>query len=160
MNRIASIVPEFLQFNIVDSANLILLLGFILILGAIGGRLFQKLKIPQVVGYIVIGIFIGQSGFQILSSQVITALDPINSLALSLIGFLIGAELKTSVIKKYGKQFTGILLFESIVPFIVVSIVATLFTFLATKDFVLAISLGLILGAILQQQLQQQQLMF
>lgn len=148
MNRIASIVPEFLQFNIVDSANLILLLGFILILGAIGGRLFQKLKIPQVVGYIVIGIFIGQSGFQILSSQVITALDPINSLALSLIGFLIGAELKTSVIKKYGKQFTGILLFESIVPFIVVSIVATLFTYLATKDFVLAISLGLILGAI------------
>ena len=148
MNRIASIVPEFLHFNIVDSANLILLLGFILILGAIGGRLFQKLKIPQVVGYIVIGIFIGQSGFQILSSQVITALDPINSLALSLIGFLIGAELKTSVIKKYGKQFTGILLFESIVPFIVVSIVATLFTYLATKDFILAISLGLILGAI------------
>ena len=144
MNRIASIVPEFLQFNIVDSANLILLLGFILILGAIGGRIFQKLKIPQVVGYIVIGIFIGQSGFQILSSQVITALDPINSLALSLIGFLIGAELKTSVIKKYGKQFTGILLFESIVPFIVVSIVATLFTYLATKDFILAISLGLI----------------
>ena len=148
MNRIASIVPEFLQFNIVDSANLILLLGFILILGAIGGRIFQKLKIPQVVGYIVIGIFIGQSGFQILSSQVITALDPINSLALSLIGFLIGAELKTSVIKKYGKQFTGILLFESVVPFIVVSIVATLFTYLATKDFILAISLGLILGAI------------
>lgn len=148
MNVIADIVPEFMHFNFVDSANLILLLGFILILGAIGGRLFQKLKIPQVVGYIVIGIIIGQSGFQILSSQVITALDPINSLALSLIGFLIGAELKTSVIKKYGKQFTGILLFESIVPFVVVSIAVTLITFFVTKDFVLAICLGLILGAI------------
>ena len=133
MNVIADIVPEFMHFNFVDSANLILLLGFILILGAIGGRLFQKLKIPQVVGYIVIGIIIGQSGFQILSSQVITALDPINSLALSLIGFLIGAELKTSVIKKYGKQFTGILLFESIVPFVVVSIAVTLITFFVTK---------------------------
>ena len=139
MNVIADIVPEFMHFNFVDSANLILLLGFILILGAIGGRLFQKLKIPQVVGYIVIGIIIGQSGFQILSSQVITALDPINSLALSLIGFLIGAELKTSVIKKYGKQFTGILLFESIVPFVVVSIAVTLITFFVTKDFVLAL---------------------
>ena len=94
--------------SLLASANSFMIFCFIfdavLILGAIGGRLFQKLKIPQVVGYIVIGIIIGQSGFQILSSQVITALDPINSLALSLIGFLIGAELKTSVIKKYGKQ--------------------------------------------------------
>ena len=48
MNVIADIVPEFMHFNFVDSANLILLLGFILILGAIGGRLFQKLKIPHI----------------------------------------------------------------------------------------------------------------
>ena len=104
MNILAQFLPDFMQFSTLETANLILLLGLIMFLGALGGRLFQKLRIPQVVGYIVIGVFIGQSGFQLLSTSVITALDPLSNVALSLIGFLIGAELKLSVIKKYGKQ--------------------------------------------------------
>lgn len=148
MNTLAEFLPDFLQFDVVQGTNLILMLGLIMFLGAIGGRLFQKLKIPQVVGYIVIGIIIGQSGFQVLSSSVITSLNPLSEVALALIGFLIGSELKTSVIKKYGKQFIGILLFEAIVPFFVVSIVVTLVTFLFTKNIATSISLGLILGAI------------
>ncbi len=34
----------------------ILLIGITVILGAIGGRIFARLRIPQVVGYIIIGI--------------------------------------------------------------------------------------------------------
>ena len=36
--------------------RLILLIGIAVILGSIGGRIFARLRIPQVVGYIVIGI--------------------------------------------------------------------------------------------------------
>ena len=134
MNKLAEFLPDFMHFNALNSANLIFLIGTILLLGALGGRLFQKLKIPQVVGYIVIGIIIGQSGFQVLSANVISALEPVSSIALALIGFLIGGELKISVLKKYGKQFTGILFFEAIVPFFVVSISVTILSFLFTKD--------------------------
>ena len=148
MNKLAEFLPDVIQFSRVENTNLILLLGIILLLGALGGRLFQKIKIPQVVGYIVIGILIGQSGFQVLSSNVITALDPLSNIALSLIGFLIGGELKIQVIRKYGKQFIGILLFESIVPCITVSTVITFVSFLVTKDIYTSIALGLILGAI------------
>lgn len=148
MNILAEFLPDFMHFSQVETTNLILLLGFILLLGTIGGRSFQKLKIPQVVGYIVIGILIGQSGFQILSSNVITALNPLSSIALSLIGFMIGGELKANVIKKYGKQFIGILLCESIVPFIIVSIVITGISFVVTKNAAVSLSLGLLLGAI------------
>ncbi|MBU0709430.1 MAG: sodium:proton exchanger, partial [Candidatus Omnitrophica bacterium] len=42
--------------------NILFLLGLALFGGAVGGRLFQKIRIPQVVGYIVIGIIIGESG--------------------------------------------------------------------------------------------------
>ena len=66
MNKLAEFLPAFMHISRLENTNLILLLGFILLLGALGGRLFQKLKIPQVVGYIVIGILLGQSGFQIL----------------------------------------------------------------------------------------------
>ena len=148
MNIFAQFLPDFMQFSTVETANLILLLGLIMFLGALGGRLFQKLRIPQVVGYIVIGVLIGQSGLQLLSVTVITALEPLSSVALSLIGFLIGAELKIGVIKKYGKQFVGILLFEAIVPFFVVTLVVTAISFVLTRNFATSLSIGLVLGAI------------
>ena len=78
MNILADVLPDFMHFNTISSGNLIFLIGIILLLGALGGRLFQKLKIPQVVGYIVIGIIIGQSGFQVLSANVITSLEPVS----------------------------------------------------------------------------------
>ncbi|MCR5437384.1 MAG: cation:proton antiporter [Treponema sp.] len=144
----ANLLPAFFHFTKIEATQLVLLLGIILFAGAIGGWLFQKLKIPQVVGYIVIGIIIGSSGFHILEPNVISALDPISTVALSLIGFLIGGELKLKVIKKYGKQFISILLFEAITPAIVVGGIVTLIVWLVTKDITHAVSLGLILGAI------------
>ena len=145
---LANLLPAFFHFSKIQATQLVLLLGIILFVGAIGGWLFQKLKIPQVVGYIVMGIIIGSSGFHILEPAVITALDPISTVALSLIGFLIGGELKLNVIKKYGKQFVSILLFEAITPALVVGGIVTLVVWLFTKDIAHAVSLGLILGAI------------
>ena len=145
---LANVLPSFLHFTGLQAAQLVLLLGLVLFAGAAGGWLFQKLKIPQVVGYIVMGILIGSSGFHVLEPNVIAALDPISTVALSLIGFLIGGELKLNVIKKYGKQFVSILLFEAITPAIVVGGVVTLVVWLITKDIRRALSLGLVLGAI------------
>ena len=144
----AKLLPAIFHFSKIQATQLVLLLGIILFVGAVGGWLFQKLKIPQVVGYIVMGILIGSSGFHILEPNVIAALDPISTVALSLIGFLIGGELKLGVIKKYGKQFISILLFEAITPAFVVGGIVTLVVWLFTKDIGHAVSLGLILGAI------------
>ena len=144
----AQVLPQAFHFSHLQGTQFILLLGIIMFFGALGGRIFQKLKIPQVVGYIVIGILIGSSGFQILRIETIIALNPVNTIALSLIGFLIGAELKIDVIKKYGKQFVGILIGESVTPFFVVGFFVTLVAYIFMKDFKTAISFGLILGAI------------
>ncbi|MDR2808111.1 MAG: cation:proton antiporter [Spirochaetaceae bacterium] len=148
MNILARILPDWLRINAVTTLNLTLLVGSMLLLGSASAKLFQRLKLPQVVGYIVIGIVIGQSGFQLLGPAVSPALAPINSMALALIGFMIGAELKVSVIKKYGKQFLSILLFESITPFILVGLCVSLVSFLLTGSLSLSLSLGLILGSI------------
>ena len=145
---LANLLPAIFHFSKIQTTQLVLLLGIILFVGALGGWLFQKLKIPQVVGYIVMGILIGSSGFHILEPNVIAALDPISTVALSLIGFLIGGELKLNVIKKYGKQFISILLFEAITPAIVVGGIVTLVVWLFTKDITHSVSLGLLLGAI------------
>lgn len=147
-NPLSSLLPQFMHFWHLNGVQMVLLLGIVLFCGALGGWLFKKLKIPQVVGYIVIGIIIGASGFQILKPEVISGLNPISTVSLSLIGFLVGGELKINTVKKYGKQFVSILIFESITPAIIVGGVVTLFVFLFTKDIKYAVAMGIILGAI------------
>ena len=144
----SEVLPSFMHFLTLTGGNFVLIAGIMMFFGSAGGRLFQKLRIPQVVGYIVVGIVLGVSGLLVLGSDAIAALNPISTVSLSLIGFLVGAELKISIIKKYGKQFVGILLGESITPFFVVGILTGLATYLFTKNMATAVSIGMVLGAI------------
>ncbi|MBQ0052728.1 MAG: cation:proton antiporter [Treponema sp.] len=147
-NPLANFLPNFMHFMTLNGSQLILLIGIMMFFGSFGGRIFARLKIPQVVGYIVVGIIFGVSGLLIFGKDTIAALNPISTAALSLIGFLVGAELKIEIIKKYGKQFVGILLGESITPFFVVGILTGLATYLFTGSVVQAVAFGLMLGAI------------
>ncbi len=128
--------------------NVLLLLAIALFGGLVGGRLFQKFKIPQVVGYIVIGILIGESGFKIIDYEIIESFKAFNYFALGMIGFIVGGELKKETFVKYGKSFIYILLCEGITPFLSVSLsVGVIGSLLfGPKPFVWA--LALLLGAI------------
>ncbi|MBR0495916.1 MAG: cation:proton antiporter, partial [Treponema sp.] len=147
-NPLSNLLPSACHFLSLNGSELMLLVGIMMFFGSFGGRIFQKLKIPQVVGYIVIGIIIGVSGFAILGKNTVAALNPISTASLSLIGFLVGAELKIEVIKKYGKQFVGILIGESITPFFVVGLLTGSVTYLFTKSVAHSVAFGLLLGAI------------
>ena len=128
--------------------NILLLLAIALFGGLVGGRLFQKLRIPQVVGYIMIGIIIGGSGLKIINQDLIEAFRQFNYFALGLIGFMVGGELKKESFSKYGKDFMYILFCEGIMPFLLVSIfVGIIGTLLfGAKPFVWG--LALLMGAI------------
>jgi len=49
--------------------NILLLLGVALFGGTVGGRLFQKMRVPQVVGYMAIGILLGVSGLRVIDEE-------------------------------------------------------------------------------------------
>jgi len=132
----------------VPHLNILFLLGLALFGGTIGGRLFQKLRIPQVVGYIAIGIVIGESCLKVINQDVIKTLQPFNYFALGLIGFMIGGELKRDVLRKYGKQFISILVFEGVGAFLLVSIFVGVVGSFLLGDWRLSWPLGLLLGAI------------
>ncbi|MFH1854544.1 MAG: cation:proton antiporter [Candidatus Omnitrophota bacterium] len=120
--------------------DILLLLGIAVFFGTLGGKIFQKLKIPQVVGYIVIGLVLGKSFFGIFNDATIEALNPFTSIALGIIGFLIGAELKLDIFKKYGRSIYSILLSEGFFTFFIVCAVVTLIT--------KKLYLGLLFGAL------------
>lgn len=129
-------------------ANLLLLIGMTILLGTLGARIFQLLRIPQVVGFIVMGIAIGNSGLNILSKDFLHSMQILNFLALGVIGFNIGGELQYATFKKYGKQFIILLLSEGLSAFVLVSILTTTVGYLSTGNFKLSLALGLLLGAI------------
>jgi Kef-type K+ transport system membrane component KefB/predicted transcriptional regulator len=128
--------------------NLLFLLGIAVFGGTIGAKIFQKLRIPQVVGYIIIGLIIGESGLKVVSKDVINLLEPLNYFALGIIGFMIGGELRRDIFKKYGKQLTVTMFAEGIGAFLLVGIGAAVLVYLFTHEIKLAIALGVVLGAI------------
>ncbi|MFH1287568.1 MAG: cation:proton antiporter [bacterium] len=128
--------------------NVLFLLGLILFTGAMGGKIFQKLKIPQVVGYIIAGIIFGRSGLNIINKDIIEALVPFNYFALGLIGFMIGGELKKEVFQRYGRQLITILLAEGLAAFVVVFILVGSLGSLILGGGAYYWALGLLLGAI------------
>jgi len=137
--------------------NLALLFGLIILGGTFGARLFQKLHIPQVVGCIVVGILLGDV-FHLITPETIESLEPFTMFALGLIGFMIGAELRAEVFKKYGKQFFIILLSQGMGAFFLVMIAGSAIAWLALPYIVenlganlriqISLAMGLLLGAI------------
>ena len=116
----------------------ILIIAIALIAGVLSARLIKKIKFPLVIGYIIMGIILGQSGFNIINEKIIHTFAPLNFIALGIIGFLIGSELKKEVFKRYGKSMIVILIFEGIAAFLLVFLAIGFFT----KNWPLAILLG------------------
>ncbi len=127
--------------------NLALLFGLVILGGAFGARIFQKLHIPQVVGCIIVGVLLGDV-FGLITPETINSLEPFTMFALGLIGFMIGAELRADVFKKYGKQFFIILLSQGIGAFLLVAVVTAVAMRLFGFDMLASVATGLVLGAI------------
>ncbi len=125
---------------------------FVLGIGAFGGilgaSLFQHFRIPQVVGYIAIGLLIGQSGIGIVGPEDIAALHLFNLFALGLIGFMVGGELRFETLKRYKNQFVSILLGEGLGAFLLTGILTGGAVWLLTRDPRIALAVGIVFGAI------------
>lgn len=130
------------------NAGLLFILGFGVFGGMIGAYVFQKIKFPQVVGYIVIGLFFGDAVLGLVTKQDIVMLRPFNYFALGVIGFLVGGELKIGTFRKYAKQFTMILLGEGLLAFFLVGGLTAGLLYLIKPDVSLALAGGAVFGAI------------
>jgi len=128
--------------------NLALLFGLVILGGAFGARLFQKFHIPQVVGAVVVGILLGRDVLNLITPERIDALKPFTMFALGIIGFMIGAELRAEVFRKYGRQFFIILFSQGFGAFVLVAIGTSFMAWLISGEVYTSIAMGLILGAV------------
>ncbi|MFC1490082.1 cation:proton antiporter [Candidatus Latescibacterota bacterium] len=128
--------------------GVLFILGVVVFGGILGAWLFQKLHIPQVVGYIAIGLLLGESGLNVVTQQDVVSLGTFNLFALGIIGFLVGGELKTKTFRKYARQFTAILFCEGIGAFLIVGILSTLVFIAVTNNIMISLAAGIVFGAI------------
>jgi Kef-type K+ transport system membrane component KefB len=97
------------------------IIGLIIAVVFLGSKVFQRLGIPQVVGYIVTGVILGSSFLNIVPLELTRELTFISEIALGLIGFDMGSHLRFSELRRLGRSIISILLFEALGTFALVT---------------------------------------
>ena len=88
-------------------------IGLILLLALMAGHLAKALKVPEVTGYILVGVALGPSVLGWLSHETLTALGVLSEVALGLILFSVGSVFEFSLFRKIGRQVLFVTLTES-----------------------------------------------
>ena len=109
-------------------------------------RLMKLIGLPNVTGYLIIGIILGPCCLKIISQTDINGVfDIITEVALAFIAFSIGVEFKISAFKRIGKNIFIITLSQALTTAVLVDVV--LITLALTTDIV-ELPVAICLGAI------------
>jgi len=120
--------------------NILLAVGIAVVLGFIGGKLFARIKIPAVTGWVIMGVVLGSSIGGIFSEEILSRVEVLFDLALGFIAFSIGEELRIFQLRRLGKSIVVIVIFEAFGAFVLVT--------LAVLGITHNLSQALILGAV------------
>lgn len=123
---------------------LILRLVIAIMIAFLFGKLVSKLKLPSILGWLIIGMIVGPNAISLISP---TMLDNIWYKTLieileCTVGLLIGTELVWGKIKKSGKQLIVTTLFQSLATFLFVSLVFGIVFYFLDVPIYLAIIMG------------------
>ncbi len=100
--------------------NTLALIGLTVVAAYYMGHLAKKVKLPSLIGYMILGVILGRSGLNYFNIDLVEELGFINEIALGFVAFSIGIELSISSLKKQGTGIISIILVESFAAFFVV----------------------------------------
>jgi len=126
-----------------DQLNGIFIVGIATLAGLAAGRIMNKIKVPAVAGYVLIGVILGTSVLGVFTPQILDKVDVINGLALGFIAFVIGEELEVHALGKLGKSIILISVCEASGAFILVALIM----YLMLHKLYLALILGAVASA-------------
>jgi len=117
---------------------ILLVLGLTIILGFYFGRSTKWVRLPSIIGYMVLGLLLGPSFLNLIPDSALDSLSVITEVALGFVAFSIGLELSMSSLKQQGFGIVSIILAESLGAFL-----AVFLTVLAlTRDLPMALIFG------------------
>lgn len=132
---------------------IILCVAIALVAGLLSSRLMRLFNLPNVTGYLIVGLLIGPYMLNILSNEglitdgVLSGLNDITTVALGFIAFSIGSSFKISSLKHLGKSVVSITLCQALFTTFVVDVVLILLGLVIDIPLPVAITLGAIATA-------------
>jgi Kef-type K+ transport system membrane component KefB len=130
----------------------LLTFGFLILAADTVGGLAASARLPRIAGYLVAGALFGPSLLGTVSTEATEQLAPVSSLAIALIAFLAGAELRWSELRERGVMILRILGIEMLLT--LVAVTGLLFAlrayvpFLEGADVTMAIALCLLFASV------------
>ncbi|NUQ21787.1 MAG: hypothetical protein HOQ09_12635 [Gemmatimonadaceae bacterium] len=101
----------------------LLTFGFLILAAYSVGELAVLVRLPKITGYLAAGVLFGPSVFNTVTTDAIGELRPVSSLAIALIAYLAGAELRWNEVRQRGATIAKILTAELTLGFIALSAV-------------------------------------
>lgn len=121
----------------------LLIVGIMAGLAFYAGKSMKWIKLPSIIGFMIVGVILGPSLFDIINEDFQKDLGFITDIALGFVALSIGLELSFETLKKQGAGIVTVILTESFGAFILV----TGLIYLITKDLPLALIFGSIAPA-------------
>jgi len=124
--------------------NSILSLAIIFILSFFASRLTKKFKVPTITAYVVLGILLSPSLFNLISKEFLATSDFFSQIVLGMIAFSLGESFSLSTLRRVGRAVTGISISASLFPWFLVTFAVWMFF---KQPFYIALVFGAIAAA-------------
>lgn len=101
-----------------SGGEVLLALGLFLLGGTLVAELLEPLRVPHLTGYLAVGVLSGPHVLHLVDHTTVESMTKLNALALALIAFAGGAELKLDLLRKGLKSLTIATLLQTGVVFV------------------------------------------
>ncbi len=96
----------------------LLIFGFLVLAAYTSGELATLVRLPKITGYLVAGLLFGPAVMGIVASESVVELEPVSRLAVAIIAFMAGAELRWGELKERARTILTILTAEMVLSFV------------------------------------------
>jgi Kef-type K+ transport system membrane component KefB len=106
----------------------LLLIGAATALAFFVGKLANRVHLPAVVGYIITGVALGPSLYTLFDVKpvfdkgLVSSMGIVSDIALALVAFTIGSELRSDILRKVGRGIITVMLYQSFLTFGLVTV--------------------------------------
>lgn len=115
-------------YSILTSSGKFFILGVLFIASVYAGMLVRKVRLPSLIGFMILGILAGPHSSGLISHDFLEELSFFSDLALGFVALSIGAELSLPALRRQGSAIWAIIVMESVLTFVAVALAIGLIT--------------------------------
>lgn len=97
-----------IEFYLMDFAILLVTFGILFLAGLVADQLGSVTRLPRVTMLLLLGVLVGNAGFELVPDEVAAWFDELSILALTMVAFLLGGSLTKENLANHGRAIVTI----------------------------------------------------